>query len=287
MFGVLVLLKINTIQWCMWSIKKILPSVFMHCADQACFCCVWVWNELWQWYCYQKWLNICWFWFLKSQIICPMQRDVNLHFSNQLCSWSTFSAVIHSWYACRKCHKQKLPFFNQFAAPTQYTITNNSFSVVFSVSHINIHHKWKIDITTKDWFIIIVWYGLPSGSYGYTTLWNKPHNWSMYVSDTSDSCFTRRTVTDTARYTEFAASCATAAAATTAATAAAAKWTETVSDSSHYSVTGTYPSCNYSTKTSTTTAFEISRSFCTLCFVLRRFKIINCAPILCLLVLLF
>ena len=131
------------------------------------------------------------------------------------------------------------------------------------------------DITTKDWFIILVWYGPPSGSYWYTALWNKPHNWPMYVSDTSDCCFTCRTVTNTARYTEFAASCATAAAATTAATAAAAKWTETVSDSSHYSVTGTHPSCNYSTKTSTT-AFEISRSFCTLCFVMRRFKIINC-----------
>ena len=74
----------------------------------------------------------------------------------------------------------------------------------------------------------------------------------QFVSDTSDSRFTCRTVTDTARYTKLDPACpgptAATAAATTATAAAAtttAKWTETISGSAHNSITGTFLSSNY------------------------------------------
>ena len=61
----------NSKQWHVRSMEKnIVTSVCMHCTDWAFFWCVWVENEFWGWYCYQKLLNIFSFWLLKSQIIC-------------------------------------------------------------------------------------------------------------------------------------------------------------------------------------------------------------------------
>ena len=133
----------------------------MHYTDWACFWCVWVWNELWWWYCYQKWLNSFWFWL--CQIIFPPSwtwKDISITCFKSVWSQS-IGAVTHSCgenVTNKSCHFQ----INLQHPPNTWIrmLTQPCHSLLFLTSLASLHKAVQVE-KGVHYLIQNIWYGPP------------------------------------------------------------------------------------------------------------------------------